>query len=258
MARHSQCRAARSIGDKGTAASDARHFCLSSLRVKHPPRHNDRSMKLDSPLFNRIRVKPEADRAAARRRAGLPVAGLRAGGDASGAEGARARARVLALLPRPRARVQPFLQLLRRHERRRGRALSEGRRDRPPADLEDGLQRRRRGTHVRPRARPGRPVRRGARVRPGPGGRASSARPPEQRVVRNAERKAFDTLGLDIDAAAADIKARFKELVKRHLPTPMAATARSKTGCARSFRRTIISSRRSSADWRMITRKEHG
>ena len=36
--------------------------------------------------------------------------------------------------------------------------------------------------------------------------------------MRNAERKAFDTLGLDIDAAAADIKARFKELVKRHHP----------------------------------------
>ena len=53
----------------------------------------------------------------------------------------------------------------------------------------------------------------------GPGGRPRVERPaPEQRTVRNAERKAFDTLGLDIDAAAADIKARFKELVKRHHP----------------------------------------
>ena len=51
-----------------------------------------------------------------------------------------------------------------------------------------------------------------------PGGRAPSARPPSSASVRNAERKAFDTLGLDIDAAAADIKARFKELVKRHHP----------------------------------------
>ncbi len=40
----------------------------------------------------------------------------------------------------------------------------------------------------------------------------------ERRPVHNAERKAFDTLGLDIDAASADIKARFKELVKRHHP----------------------------------------
>jgi hypothetical protein len=53
----------------------------------------------------------------------------------------------------------------------------------------------------------------------GPAGRPRPERPAaEQRTVRNAERKAFDTLGLDIDAAAADIKARFKELVKRHHP----------------------------------------
>ena len=53
----------------------------------------------------------------------------------------------------------------------------------------------------------------------GPGGRPRVERPaPEARTVRNAERKAFDTLGLDIDAAAVEIKARFKALVKRHHP----------------------------------------
>lgn len=41
---------------------------------------------------------------------------------------------------------------------------------------------------------------------------------PEGRTVRNAERKAFEELGLEIDATAAEIKARFKELVKRHHP----------------------------------------
>lgn len=47
-----------------------------------------------------------------------------------------------------------------------------------------------------------------------------NARVPEQerRQVRNAERKAFETLGLEIDASAAEIKARFKEQVKRHHP----------------------------------------
>ncbi len=40
----------------------------------------------------------------------------------------------------------------------------------------------------------------------------------EPRPIRNAERKAFDTLGLEIDATAVEIKARFKELVKRHHP----------------------------------------
>jgi hypothetical protein len=40
----------------------------------------------------------------------------------------------------------------------------------------------------------------------------------ETRVIRNAERKALDTLGLDIDATAKEVKTRFKELVKRHHP----------------------------------------
>jgi hypothetical protein len=40
----------------------------------------------------------------------------------------------------------------------------------------------------------------------------------EARPIHNAERKAFEVLGLEIDANAIDIKARFKELVKRHHP----------------------------------------
>ncbi|HVZ53090.1 MAG TPA: DnaJ domain-containing protein [Pseudolabrys sp.] len=43
--------------------------------------------------------------------------------------------------------------------------------------------------------------------------RAEAARP-----VRNAERKALDTLGLEVGASTAEVKARFKELVKRHHP----------------------------------------
>ena len=37
-------------------------------------------------------------------------------------------------------------------------------------------------------------------------------------MVRNAERKAFDVLGLEADATAQDVKTRFKALVKRHHP----------------------------------------
>jgi curved DNA-binding protein CbpA len=48
--------------------------------------------------------------------------------------------------------------------------------------------------------------------------RARTERPPSGRMVRNAERKALDTLGLEADAQASDIKARFKLLVKRHHP----------------------------------------
>src|SRR5215831_1980560 len=52
------------------------------------------------------------------------------------------------------------------------------------------------------------------------GGRARQADPreAERRAVRNAERKALHTLGLETDAERAEIKARFKELVKRHHP----------------------------------------
>ena len=42
--------------------------------------------------------------------------------------------------------------------------------------------------------------------------------PVERRPVHNAERRAFEMLGLEIDAAAQEIKARFKELVKAHHP----------------------------------------
>jgi curved DNA-binding protein CbpA len=53
----------------------------------------------------------------------------------------------------------------------------------------------------------------------GTGPRARVDRPaPEARQIRNAERKAFDTLGLEVDATGPEIKARFKELVKRHHP----------------------------------------
>src|SRR5262249_20670148 len=41
---------------------------------------------------------------------------------------------------------------------------------------------------------------------------------PPQRSVRNAERKALSVLGLEGDVTAADIKAKFKLLVKRHHP----------------------------------------
>jgi hypothetical protein len=40
----------------------------------------------------------------------------------------------------------------------------------------------------------------------------------ESRTVRNAERKALDTLGLEPDASAQEVKTRFKALVKRHHP----------------------------------------
>jgi DnaJ domain len=40
----------------------------------------------------------------------------------------------------------------------------------------------------------------------------------EGRMIRNAERKALDTLGVELSATRAEIKAKFKLLVKRHHP----------------------------------------
>ena len=48
------------------------------------------------------------------------------------------------------------------------------------------------------------------------GGHARSAS--EGRKILNAQRRALDVLGLEADAKRADIKARFKLLVKRHHP----------------------------------------
>lgn len=50
------------------------------------------------------------------------------------------------------------------------------------------------------------------------GGAARSRVEAERRTVRNAERKALHALGLEDGVARSDIKARFKELVKRHHP----------------------------------------
>jgi hypothetical protein len=45
-----------------------------------------------------------------------------------------------------------------------------------------------------------------------------SRRASATRMVRNAERKALDALGLEAEASTQDVKSRFKELVKRHHP----------------------------------------
>ena len=49
--------------------------------------------------------------------------------------------------------------------------------------------------------------------------RARSGRPePRQRKLKTLEAKAFDTLGLTASATTADIKAAYKDLVKKHHP----------------------------------------
>ncbi|HWX84072.1 MAG TPA: J domain-containing protein [Xanthobacteraceae bacterium] len=52
----------------------------------------------------------------------------------------------------------------------------------------------------------------------GPAGTGHARKAPEGRKILNAQRRAFEALGLEADAKRADIKARFKMLVKRHHP----------------------------------------
>jgi hypothetical protein len=47
---------------------------------------------------------------------------------------------------------------------------------------------------------------------------AERAKKEETRTIRNAERRAFNVLGLETDASRTDIKSRFHDLVKRHHP----------------------------------------
>ena len=49
-------------------------------------------------------------------------------------------------------------------------------------------------------------------------GTSQSRPPPEERKILNAQRRALDVLGLEGNANRTDIKARFKMLVKRHHP----------------------------------------
>ena len=51
-----------------------------------------------------------------------------------------------------------------------------------------------------------------------PKGKESGQSAPRGRRIGNAERRSLDALGLDETATGADIKARYKELVKRHHP----------------------------------------
>jgi len=52
----------------------------------------------------------------------------------------------------------------------------------------------------------------------GPAGARSDTARAEARTVRNAERKALEALGLEGDVSPQEVKTRFKALVKRHHP----------------------------------------
>jgi DnaJ domain len=179
-------------------------------------------MTIDSPLFDRIRVKPDQDR---RLRAEHPPC-----------EWPGCQAAATHRAPKGRNRENEYWRLCLEHVREYNHSYNffAGMSDDAVARYQkDAL------TGHRPTWKMGmnggRPTTRShsARFNPGVGGAddpfglfreygsrvdRENVRARETRVIRNAERKALDTLGLDHDATTAEIKVRFKELVKRHHP----------------------------------------
>ena len=161
-------------------------------------------MKFDLPLFDRIRVKPSEDR--------------RFQADAPACDWQGCRNKATHRAPKGRLRENEYWRFCLDHVREYNHSynyfagmsddavskLPEGRRHRPSPDLEDG--------HWQRRPAPARVRRRTARRDPFDvfrefGGASAAERRAVRaaaRTVRNAERKAFDVLGLEVDADRAD------------------------------------------------------
>jgi hypothetical protein len=182
-------------------------------------------MKTDSPLFDRIRVKPDRDRLA---RAQLP-----------GCEWPSCNAAATHRAPKGRLRENEHWRFCLGHVREYNHSYNffAGMSEEAIAKYQKDAVTGHRPTW-KMGMNGGRPTARShsARLQPdgsaddpfemlrelgGVAGRAANGehlRRRETRVIRNAERKALEALGLEPDATAHDIKLRFKALVKRHHP----------------------------------------
>jgi hypothetical protein len=199
----------------------ASRFCQGLNLQAHGP-HN-LAMKFDSPIFDRIRVKPDQNRRARPKSPACDFPGC-------SAEAAH-RA------PKGRQREREYWNFCLAHVREYNQsynffagmsddAVAQYQKDsltghRPTWKM--GLQGKAPGSET-PRGRPdldgaGDPFdvvnefEGAGRWRP----RTEKAEP-AGRTIRNAERKAFDAMGLETSASRDDIKAQFKVLVKRHHP----------------------------------------
>ena len=178
-------------------------------------------MSNGSPLFDRIRVKPDQDR---RLRAELP-----------GCEWPRCDAPATHRAPKGRLRASEYWRFCLDHVREYNNSYNffEGMSDDAIAKYQKEDLTGHRPTwkmgSVGGRRTEAKRNSRGSRgsgwaaddpfglfERVAGGGQARPAA--EGRKVLNAQRRALDVLGLEADAQRADIKARFKVLVKRHHP----------------------------------------
>jgi hypothetical protein len=169
-------------------------------------------MKFDSPLFDRIRVKPTEDRT---RRADEPCCQWKGCGNT-----ATHRA------PKGRTHENEYWRFCLEHVREYNHSYNYF-----SGMSEDAVLKYQKDaiTGHRPTWKMGTGNRPGGDFGPHAphdpfnvfrefGARAERPKPEPQRVVRNAERKALHQLGLEEGADKVEIKARFKLLVKRHHP----------------------------------------
>ena len=180
--------------------------------------HTQKTMKLDSKYFDSVRVKQDHEKAVSQEAPVCQWKGCSAAGRTARPR-PRARGRVLPALPRARAAVQCLLQLLPGHEQRRHRGLPEGQRHRPPSHVEG--RRQRMGARHAPRR--GACAAATAARSSDPHGFFSwrSARADEAQQRRTLQARGAKVARIPrfgAGAARDEIKARFKELVKRHHP----------------------------------------
>ena len=179
-------------------------------------------MKSNSPLFDRIRVKPDQDR---RLRAELPPC-----------QWPRCDAPATHRAPKGRLRASEYWQFCLEHVREYNNSYNffAGMSEDAVAQYQKEALTGHRPTWKMGSIGGKRAAKRAAKGVRGPewtaddpfslfgemgDRRAGHARPaPEARKILNAQRRALDALGLEADAKRADIKTRFKVLVKRHHP----------------------------------------
>ena len=170
-------------------------------------------MKFNSPLFDKVRVKPSKDR--------------RIKTDGPGCEWAGCKEKASHRAPKGRGRDKDYWSYCLAHVREYNQSYNffKGMSDAAVmAFQKDALTGHRptwkmgtgKGT-VRPDLSAF-----GNRTDPfglfGEGVRAEQQARAEARPIRNAERKALSSLGLEVGASRHQVKMRFKELVKRHHP----------------------------------------
>jgi curved DNA-binding protein CbpA len=169
-------------------------------------------MKFDSPLFDRIRVKPSEDRA---RRPDAPCCDWKGCGNTATHRAPKGRMRENEYWRFCLEHVREYNQSYNYFSGMSDDAVMKYQKDAITGHRPTWKMGSRPGPELGPQS-PNDPFNmfrefgaRGTKSR-------ESAEPP--RAVRNAERKALHELGLEVGAGKVEIKAKFKILVKRHHP----------------------------------------